>query len=147
MFNEKFWITENQKNKMSTNQPLRQQLEADLEKLNALPRTPGADFFYCVYFNGFNGALPGGHLRAESGVGKWAEAIKIKKPTTGSELARSQTYSELYQTIDSVLEEEGISIDKVRRTNTKPSRELFELTAKAYIRLREMGYRQGDLSS
>lgn len=126
---------------------LRQELQAHIERLNALPRMPQGDLAYYLYFGNFNLILPGGCLRAEGGNKKWAQIVATEKPKVGSDLIKTQTYGEFYQTIDSVLEEEGISIEEVKRLNTKPSRELFELTSPAYVRLREIGYSEYDITS
>jgi len=98
-----------------------------------------------MYFGNFNSVLPGGYLR--TGPERYMQMILVEKPTVGSDLIKSQTHAEFHRTIESALEEEGISIEQVKRLNIGPSRELFELVSPAYIRLRIIGYSVYDLTS
>jgi len=114
----------------------------------------GTDWSY-MYFNNWINALPDG-LRREAadflGILDIPFGEEYPGETEYSELFRNQTMREFFEIVDTVLEEEGISIEEVKRLQRLRNEwdgagdpiliHLNGLTLPTFIRLREMGYKR-----
>jgi len=93
-----------------------------------------------IYFNNFDGNLPGGYRRSYDPTSRACSSnIEV------SEKRRNQSLAEFWATIDNIIVEVGITKNQIieARNRFRNGRDcgIFDLVIPIYTKLRELGYK------
>ena len=143
------------------NTSLQQTENIVLQEIERSKKFHGESDWYGNYFNNFYLRFHPIERESLSQLRSWDTPLEQRSQTMFSEcsqLKRSQSWHQYYETLDAVVKEAGVSLDEVKRLSQQIAgnpdekecrmlyKKLCDTILPAYILLRALGYSQQDLT-
>lgn len=133
---------------------LKEQILKEIEEFKIeFPEAPLATYFENFAFNLPDPRNPLGGTNRDKMQLFYDIPIGDRATPENSEIYKKQTPREFFETVDQIIKEENTPLDKLHQIQqliteegSKHYEELYELVTPVYIKLRQMGYNNEDLT-